>query len=284
MAYITPDNLTEAWEALARGARVIAGGTDFYPAGGDTLPKGDVLDITRLKALSGISETPQGWRIGATTRWAEIAAAELPPGFDALRQAAGSIGAIQVQNAATIGGNLCNASPAADGVPPLLVLDAEVELARPGATRRLPLAAFLTGARQTALAPGELLIAIHVPAAAATAKTAFVKLGSRAYMVISFVMAAVAVETEGGRIKDARIAVGACAPVAQRLAGLEAALIGQPEAVLARPGLITPDHLAGLAPIDDLRADAAYRSEAAATLVGRALGNLAGQSCGGADV
>ena len=102
-----------------------------------------MLDITGLGELRGIARGPGGLRIGACTTWAEIRDAALPPAFDALRAAAAEVGGRQIQNAGTIGGNLCNASPAADGVPPLLALDAEVELASaagapPPAARRLP--------------------------------------------------------------------------------------------------------------------------------------------------
>ena len=93
----------------------------------------------------------------------ELIEADLPPLFDGLKQAAREVGGRQIQNAGTIAGNLCNASPAADGVPPLLALDAEVELAGRAGTRRLPLGEFITGNRRTALAPGELVVAIHVP-------------------------------------------------------------------------------------------------------------------------
>src|SRR5690606_7295406 len=113
--------------------------TDILPARRQGQPPGDILDVTRLPDLRGIARDPHGWRIGAATTWAEIAAAPLPPAFDALQQAAREVGAVQIQNAATIAGNICNASPAADGVPPLLVLEAEVELVSPAGRRRLML-------------------------------------------------------------------------------------------------------------------------------------------------
>ena len=146
----------------------------------------------------------EGWRLGATTTWAELIEAPLPPLFDGLKQAAREVGGRQIQNAGTVAGNLCNASPAADGVPPLLALDAEVELAGRAGTRRLPLAAFITGNRRTVLAPGELLVAIHVPKPAHDARSAFLKLGARRYLVISIAMAAATLEIEDGRVADAR--------------------------------------------------------------------------------
>ena len=276
VTYFMPDSLPDALAAVAGGARVVAGGTDFFPALGEGLPQGDLVDLTRVAQLRGIARLDNGWRIGAATPWAEIARADLPSGFDALRQAARQVGAVQIQNAGTIGGNLVNASPAADGVPPLLLLDAEVELASQRGARRLPLADFLTGPRQTALAPGELLVTVHLPEPP-EARSVFLKLGSRAHLVISFVMVAALIERDGSRIRRARVAVGACSPVAQRLRELESGLIYRPLSTLAEPGLVTPEHLAPLSPIDDIRADGIWRLEAAHRLVADALCQAGGQ-------
>ena len=274
MAFFMPDNLSDALIARARGARPVAGGTDFYPALGEGVISGDLLDLTRIQGLSGIEHGPEGWRIGTATPWAQIACADLPPAFEALRQAARQVGAVQVQNVGTIGGNLVNASPAADGVPPLLVLGAQVELASRAGARHLPLADFLTGPRQTALAPDELLVAVHLPDPPRAA-SAFVKLGSRAHLVISFAMVAALIEARAGRVRAARVAVGACSPVARRLPALEAALAGRPLADLGAPDLVPElagaEYLAPLAPIDDIRADRTYRIEAARWLIADAL-------------
>src|SRR6186997_228000 len=148
--YLRPSSLDEALHALARPWTVLAGGTDFYPARIGRAIDDDVLDITGIAALRGISEGPAGWRLGATTTWSELIEADLPPLFDGLKQAAREVSGRQIQNAGTLAGNLCNASPAADGVPCLLALDAEVEIAGP-AGRRLPLRQFITGVRRTAL-------------------------------------------------------------------------------------------------------------------------------------
>ena len=127
--YLRPDSLDEALRALAGAPlTVIAGGTDFYPARVGKPLDDDVLDITRLRALRGISETTDHYRIGALTTWTEIIEAALPPWFDGLKQAAREVGGVQIQNAGTVAGNICNASPAADGVPALMSLDAAVEL------------------------------------------------------------------------------------------------------------------------------------------------------------
>ena len=155
---------------------------------------------------------------------------------------------MQIQNAGTLAGNLCNASPAADGVPALLVLDAEVELASAAGTRRLALADFILGNRKTARRPGELVTAVRIPKASAAGRSHFVKLGARRYLVISIVMAAARLAVdEAGLVSEAAIAVGACSAVAQRLPALEAALLGEPaDATLAER--VEAGHLAGLAP------------------------------------
>ncbi|MBS0518495.1 MAG: FAD binding domain-containing protein [Proteobacteria bacterium] len=268
--YLRPARLEEALEALARPCTVLAGGTDFFPARVGHAIDENILDISNIGALRGISRKGDGWRLGATVTWSELAAADLPPLFDGLKQAAREVGGRQIQNAGTLAGNLCNASPAADGVPPLLALDAEVELASCGGQRRLALSQFITGNRRTALAPGELLVAIHVPGTARETRSAFVKLGARRYLVISIVMAAATLEIADGRVAAARIAVGACSAVAQRLPLLEAALVGAPvDARLA--DRIEPVQLAPLAPIDDVRASSGYRRDAALVLLRRLL-------------
>lgn len=266
--YLRPRGLAEALQALNRPQIVLAGGTDFYPARVGRSVTEDVLDISDIAALRGITPETNGWRLGATTTWAELIATELPALFDGLKQAALEVGGRQIQNAGTLAGNLCNASPAADGVPCLLALDAEVELASLSGTRRLPLAEFITGVRRTALRPDELLVAIRVPRPPGDARSVFGKLGARRYLVISIAMAAVTLEIVERRIASARIAVGACSPVAVRLAELEAAMAG----AIIDAGLedrIQQSHLATLTPIDDARGSADYRRDVVLTLLRR---------------
>ena len=270
--YLRPRSLDEACEALAAGEmRVLSGGTDLLPAHVETPLPRNLLDISRLEGLRGIEMQPGHVRIGARTSWAAIRRAALPPCFDALKAAACEVGSVQIQAVATLGGNLCNASPAADGVPPLLALDAEVELISASGSRRLPLSAFILGNRRTARRADEILSAVIVPRSIDRGRSAFLKLGTRRYLVISIAMVAAIVEAdEAGRVRRARVAVGACSEVAQRLGALETALVGAP----AQPGLgarVRAAHVADLAPIDDLRAPAAYRLDAAATLVARCL-------------
>lgn len=273
-AYLRPRRLEEALSALARPHVVLAGGTDFYPARVGRAIDEDVLDIGSIAQLRGISADDAGWRLGGATTWTELIEADLPPLFDGLKQAAREVGGRQIQNAGTLAGNLCNASPAADGVPCLLALDAEIELAGPSGRRLLPLRQFITGVRRTALAPDELVTAIHVPRPRHAARSAFLKLGTRRYLVISIAMAAATLEVADGRVASAGIAVGACSPVAERLPALESALLGATvDARLA--DRVEAAQLASLSPIDDVRGSAAYRSDAVVTVLRRLLKGLA---------
>lgn len=263
-----PRTLSEALGHLAGGGNVLAGGTDLYP-GAATRLSGPMVDLAGLAELSGITRKG-GLRIGAATSWTAIAEADLPPAMRALQQAARQVGGRQVQNAGTIGGNLCNASPAADGVPPLLALHAEVELASSGGARRLGIGDFLIGPRRTALRQGEVLTAVLIPESALKGRSAFVKLGARSHLVISIAMVAARIAVDAGRVTEAAVAVGACSPVAVRLPKVEAALRGAPvadAAVRVQAGDVVP----ALAPIDDVRATAAYRRGAAVELVRRAV-------------
>ena len=265
--YFQPTTLSQAVrDAQVEGVRVLAGGTDFYPSHGDVLPDFPILDITRVSELSGISRVDAGWRIGAAATWSDVIRADLPRGFDGLKAAAREVGSVQIQNVGTVAGNLCNASPAADGVPALLTLNAEVELVGPDGMRRLPMEQFLLGVRKTALQQGEILAAIYVPDTGA-AVSGFGKLGSRKYLVISIAMVAVLLVVEDGAIAEARVAVGACSPVAQRLFQLEADLKGKRTV----RGGVQPSHLSDLSPIDDVRGSAAYRLDVVVPMIERAL-------------
>ena len=306
-ACLRPKNLEDALASLSeRPHRILAGGTDVYPADAaavgwgkpgidhpDALP---ILDVSALDALSGIRRFPDRVEIGALVTWTEAIESDLPAWFDGVRLAAREVGGRQIQNRGTLAGNLCNASPAADGVPALLVLDARVRLQRRGGSRELPLVrnktvprpsaalvggrprqrtpleGFITGNRRTRLRPDELMTAIVIPSPAADARSTFLKLGARRYLVISIAMVAACLELKEGRIRDARLAVGACSEVAQRLTGLEARLQGVPAA--EAPDMVRDEDFASLSPMDDVRASASYRRHGARVLVRRALDAL----------
>jgi CO/xanthine dehydrogenase FAD-binding subunit len=269
--YFRPTELDEAVRILAaQGGSVLSGGTDFFPALADRAFSGTVIDISAIHSMRGIA-TNDEHRIGGLTTWTDIVNSSLPSSFDALKSAAREIGGIQIQNRGTIAGNLCNASPAADSVPVLLALDADVELISTAGARRVPLSKFIVGNRKTVRHADEILAAVIVPRTIDNAKSVFLKLGARRYLVISIAMVAVVMKTHNnGTIADARVAVGSCSVTAQRLVALERELIG----VRAQAGissLVRLDHLSALAPIDDVRATATYRRDAALILVSRAL-------------
>src|SRR5437899_11942714 len=269
--YAKPTTVDEALALLGENRwRILAGGTDFYPAQGARPFRDNILDINSLAELRGIAETDDHWRIGARTSWTDIVCHPLPAAFDALKAAAREVGSVQIQNVASVAGNLCNASPAADGVPALLVLDADVELRSAKATRHLPLADFILGNRRTALQPGEMVTAVRVRKHSAVGASAFVKLGARRYLVISIAMAAARLVVKDGAVADAAIAVGACSAVARRLAGVEVALRGQPVTVALGDAVLSAP-IDELSPIGDVRGSAEYRQDAAREIVARAV-------------
>ncbi|QCI66453.1 FAD binding domain-containing protein [Phreatobacter stygius] len=282
VCYHRPPTLAEALNIrAAHDVVVLAGGTDIYPvrtarrAWGDPTHK-DVLDLTAIPGLRGITDEGSHWRFGCLTTWTDLIRADLPSLFDAYRQAAREVGGVQVQNLGTLTGNIVTASPAGDGIPNLLALDAQVELSSVAGSRSLALGQFIDGYRHTAMRADEIVTALTIPKLA-NARSCFKKLGARKYLVISIAMVSgvVAVDMAGG-ISEARIAVGACSAVAARLTALEATLAGVPLAAAA--SLVTPHHLDGLTPIDDVRATGAYRRAAALALVRDCLSDLAADS------
>jgi len=274
MKFARPKVIDEALVLLSAGGwDVLSGGTDYYPGLRDEPPAAPILDISAIKGLRGITRDADGWCIGALTTWTDVIRADLPPAFDTLKLAAREVGSIQIQNRATLAGNLCNASPAADGVPPLLVLDASVELRSAEGQRIVPLADFVLGNRRTALATGEIVTAIRVPEKSGLGSSAFFKLGARKYLVISIAMVAVRLVVEAGKVSQAAVAVGSCSEVAVRLPSLEVALVGLPISDCAET--VAVEHLQNLSPISDVRATELYRRDAAVELIRRAVARAA---------
>ena len=275
-SYLRPAELSEALEALSAEKRVIvAGGTDFYPARVGKPLVENFLDITAISGLRAIEERDDHYYIGSLTTWTDLLREPLPSWFDGLKLAAREIGGVQIQNAGTICGNVCNASPAADGVPNLMTLEAEVQMASARGERSVPIKAFITGNRQTVLQSDELVTGLRIPTPKRPARAHFLKLGARKYLVISIVMVAAVVEVESEAVATARIAVGSCSVVAQRLKELEREIVGR--RLNAELGDVArADHLSSLSPIDDVRGTAAYRNEAALTIVRRTLSELGG--------
>lgn len=278
-AYHRPTTLDEALRIYAEdpSLKVLAGGTDIYPgkatraAWGDMKHQG-ILDISRITHMRGFTETPTDWWIGPLTTWRDIIDADLPPLFDGLKAAARGIGGAQIQNRGTIGGNLCHASPAADGIAVLQSLRAQIYTCYwngPETTQNAPMhvapsfviASFIEGSRRTKLADSAIVTNISV---SGKGRGYFRKLGSRAHLVISIAMVAAVFDwDERGNVRTARIVVGACSPMAQRISALEDILRGKP----LDPALALPEHFSMLTPIDDVRASADYRRAAALQLV-----------------
>lgn len=276
--FLRPATLDEALHTLAHThATILSGGTDLFPAFTGAQLKGPILDISGINELKGIRASQDFFHIGARVTWSEFLAAPLPCGFDGLRATAREIGSIQIQNQATIAGNICNASPAADGVAALLALDAEIALASQAGTRNLPLAEFVQGNRKTARRADEILTSIRIPRRWQDAASSFLKLGARRYLVISIVMVATNLFIdEDRRVREAAICVGSCSAKALRLTELENALVGAAiDSSMLQ--IVSAEHFSALSPIDDIRGTASYRQEAAQTLVRRSLAACAGK-------
>lgn len=277
MQFENPSELKEAYSILANGSwKILAGGTDFYPSMGGAAPKGNVMDISNLRSIKGIERDDDGnWHIGALTTWTELIDQKLPASFDGLKLSAKEVGSVQIQNRATLVGNICNASPAADGVPPLLTLGASVKIGSLYGEREMPLSVFIQGNRKTALHPSEMVTGIKIPASSAVGSSSFLKLGARKYLVISISMVSARISVEDGLISGAALAVGSCSLVATRLFDLERSMMGhRVDEDLTK--LIKDKHFSDLAPIDDVRATKEYRMHAAKELVGRVINQTMG--------
>jgi CO/xanthine dehydrogenase FAD-binding subunit len=270
---VSPGNLAEAYSLMADGPyRPIAGGTDLMVQleADVTEPPEAVLDLWRLDELRGIGYDGYEVSIGALTTHAElrhspVIRARLP----ALAEAAATIGAAQIQNRGTIGGNICNASPAGDALPVLLAVDAVFDLGSMSGERAVGALDFWTGYRQTALRKDELLLRVRFPVERYR-RTRFRKVGTRRAQAISKVVMALSYEEDGGVWRDVRLALGSVAPTTVRAPGTEAVLEG------AAPRETVADHAAAtlaeeIAPIDDVRSTSAYRRSVSARVLHRLL-------------
>lgn len=268
-------SLQHAIELRNQGCHPLSGATDIYPSmlprlGKMSSERRTYVDLSSVPELSAVRLTRDCLELGASATWTAISKAALPRSCLALQQAAVEIGSVQIQNQATIGGNICNASPAADGIPVLFALDAVVVLRSKASLRKLPITKFVLGNRSTALRADELLTAIEIPLPRDPSSSRFAKIGGRKYLIISIASAAVRLECSAGVITGAAISVGACSAVPSRIEALEASLIGRKiEPYL--PLKIDATWLAQLKPIDDVRATKAFRFDAASVLVGRTL-------------
>ncbi len=276
--YVAPTTTQELATVLAThgaGARILAGGTDLVNWMAEKVYRPDVVvDVGRIPGLCGISYEPgKGLTIGAATT---IEAIERSPlvleKYPALAFAASQIGSPQIRAMATIGGNCCNASPCADTPPPLVALGAAVTLVSARGSRSVPLEAFITGNRQTAIAPDEFLEAVHVPEPWPHSACRYQPFGLRAAQEIDIasVAANLAMDPRSGRVVRARIALGAVAPYAMRAARAEAVLEGQvpSDEVIERTAATAGEECR---PIDDLRASAVFRRHIVSVLTRKVL-------------
>jgi carbon-monoxide dehydrogenase medium subunit len=278
---LQPEGLEEALAALALAdgqARVIAGGTALVPMLRLGLIRPErLISLDRVPGLGDLRVDGGVLRIGAMV---SIAALHRSPmvaqGWPLLKEAAGRVATPAIRSSATAGGNLGYAEPASDIAPALLCLDAEVEIAGPSGPRRLPLASFLTGFYETALAPGEILTSIRVPAPPIGAVSGYVKFCPRSLedKPLIGVAALVVADASGQRCQEVRLALGAAAPTAIRAARAERVLRGQrldPTAIRAAADVAAEE----ASPVSDLMGSADYRRDMVRVWVRRLLGSLA---------
>lgn len=281
-AYRKVNSITDALLALDQleNTRVIAGGTDLLlKLSSDLSPSIILIDITGVKQLGGIEVTDKGLRIGATTRMGDIARSNLLTGsLKMLAQGASVVGSTQIRNLATIGGNLCNASPSADTAAPLLALDAKVEIHSPKGIRIINLGDFFIGPGQTSLARDEILSAVLIPFQPNNARGIYIKHAARGAMCLAMVgVAAYCAHKDSGHVF--RLALSAVAPTPIRASKAER-LLNQAakvdEQLIQKAAQLAAKESE---PITDVRASAKYRREMVSQLTARALREVdAGQS------
>ena len=269
---LQPKTLSDALDALAQNnaaVRPLGGGTDMIVDIRAQRAQPDVLvALQNVNELRGVARENGHVRVGASTTIAEFLKNPLLTQYNALTQAASVFANPMIRNAGTVAGNIGSASPAGDMLPPLLALDAQIELVGKNGARTMPLNEFFLGPRKTARSADELISALHIPAPSGA--SAFYKLGLRQADAISLVSVAVWMQRDGDTIRDVRIALGAVAPRPLRAARAEAILRGQifNEANLKESARVAAEECS---PIDDLRASASYRKRMVNVYVRRML-------------
>ena len=275
--YFAASTMNEAMKLLGqygKKAVILAGGTDLVPRINTYgLKPGALIYVGKL-GLDYIKEEKGRISIGAATPMAKIAGSKIvAKRAAALSEAAQQAGTAAVRTAGTIGGNVANASPAADLATPLLALDAELSLVSQKKKRMVALKDFFKGPGQTVLQPGEMIKEISFPIP--KGKTAFIKLGRRKALTLSVVNAAVRLDVNRKKCQEARIALGSVAPTPLRCLKAEGLLTGQ-EISKDLIGQCASEAMAASSPIDDQRASAWYRKKAGAAVVAKALAKAAG--------
>ncbi len=267
--YYRPDKINDALYSLSKEKLTIAAGcTDLLPSTQQENLGNNILDISGIKSLRHISFENGFRKIGSGVTWTDLVENnELPKCYDMLKECSLQIGSKQIQNLGTIGGNLCNASPAADGVPCLLSLDASIELLSLNGKRVLKLEDFIKGSRETELKNNEILSAILIPKEAEIGRSSFLKLGARKYLVISIAMIACKLNLKKDVISEIAISVGSCSAVAKRIKSLENLLIGKSIKDELTSIILNYNYENYLSPINDIRGTNTYRFKASKVLV-----------------
>lgn len=278
--YVRPESLEQLIDGLLHAGgegAVLAGGTDLLVKirAGKVRPR-VLFDIGAIRRLRRLHDEGERLHIGTAVTMSEIAASTLVRAkAPALAEAAAQVGARQIRNRASLGGNIVNASPAADSIPVLVASDARLILAGPKGRRELALADFLTGPGRTCLAPGELLVEVVVPTDRPGMRSRFLKIGRRRALAISVINLAGRAELAGGLVRAVRIVLGAVAPTAIRVPRAESILVGrQPDPALL--GEVARMAAAEARPITDARATADGRRLLIEAWVPRLLQSLVG--------
>ncbi len=285
MKYAAPTTVDEARALLADNpdSRVFAGATDLVPQMRAGRPQPSMLvDLKHVERLMAVSHADGCWVIGAAVPTADLTAhAEFSAAFPGISEGAGLIGSDQIQNRCSLGGNLCNASPAADSVPALIASQAQAVIASHDGERTIPVAEVVTGPGQTSLDDDEFVIELRIDDPPPATGDAYLRLIPRTEMDIAVVGAAVRLSLDGDTVSDARVVLGAVAPTAVRVPDAEAALVGATLTGTAdngHDGPLDDDTLAAVSaaasaacdPIDDKRGTIAYRTKVAGVLAKRA--------------
>ena len=272
MTYLFPATIEEAVQARAAapGGRFIAGGTDLMVALADQAVTPDpLIDLSRIPELRGVKETEDGIEIGSATSLDELAADVRLPSV--LVQGAASVGSLQIRNLATVGGNICNASPCGDTLTPLIVLGAVLVLDSSSGRREVAAEDFFIGPKETILNQDELLVGIKIPRKSLSGGSSFRKIGQRNGQIISQVNVAVWVKAKaGGVVEDIRAAAGSVGPVPIGLGKAAEVLKGSEMTgdIIAEAARLAAREIS---PISDVRATADYRRSVIVPLLAEAL-------------